>query len=43
MQHGIDNNQTIFLFNGALDYQPNYDAVKNILKKNKSILTEIRP
>ncbi len=39
-QHQIENNQTIFLFNGALDYKPNLDAVKNILDHiNPSLLT----
>jgi glycosyltransferase involved in cell wall biosynthesis len=29
--HTISTNQTIYLFNGALDYSPNLEAVKNIV------------
>jgi len=36
--HQIKNNSAIFLFNGALDYKPNLDAVKNILYKINPIL-----
>jgi glycosyltransferase involved in cell wall biosynthesis len=32
-QHHIKDNETIYLFNGALDYRPNLEAVKNILEK----------
>ena len=32
-QYHIENSETIFLFNGALDYSPNLEAVKNILQK----------
>ncbi|MEO6001391.1 MAG: glycosyltransferase [Chitinophagaceae bacterium] len=32
-QYHIEKSETIFLFNGALDYKPNYEAVKIILEK----------
>ncbi len=35
-KHGIEQAETIFLFNGALDYKPNTDAVK-------TIITQINP
>lgn len=39
-QHHIENKETIFLFNGALDYKPNLGAVKNILDNiNPYLLT----
>ncbi len=39
-QHHIESKEAIFLFNGALDYKPNLDAVKNIIDKiNPYLLT----
>ena len=32
-QYHIEKSETIFLFNGALDYKPNFEAVKTILEK----------
>jgi glycosyltransferase involved in cell wall biosynthesis len=32
LKHGIAENKKILLFNGALDYAPNLEALKNILK-----------
>ena len=37
-QHGISPGDTLFLFNGSLDYAPNLQAVKNILDKINPLL-----
>ncbi len=39
-QHNIQNNETIFLFNGALDYRPNHEAVLSILEKINPLLLD---
>ncbi len=37
-KHHISDNETIFLFNGALDYGPNYEGLKSILNKINPLL-----
>ena len=37
-KHGIDDDETILLFNGLLGYQPNLDALKIILTKINPLL-----
>ncbi len=32
-KYGLKNETALFLFNGALDYKPNFDAIKNIIEK----------
>ncbi len=39
--HAIAPDHTIFLFNGSLDYQPNYDAVSTILEKINPLLLQM--
>jgi polysaccharide biosynthesis protein PslH len=41
-QHQIAADKRIFLFNGALDYQPNLDAAINILEKINPLLLSFR-
>lgn len=35
---GLDVDKTIFLFNGTLDYEPNYEAVETLIDKLDSLL-----
>jgi glycosyltransferase involved in cell wall biosynthesis len=39
-QHSIAASDTIFLFNGSLDYLPNLDAVKTIVEKLNPVLLQ---
>lgn len=39
---GLDPEQTIFLFNGTLDYKPNYDAVMALIEKIDPLLSKSR-